>query len=163
MEVGQFSADFSFNDLQISFAVHHALDRYKRSRSVNRKANPEHLFVWVLHRLHKMFFTQPLVGRTANEFWIKSLNKKLTFIGLQSSSDQSLCFFSQLNRFFFIAAVNSCFIFVFLAYLPFSNNRRQTVDEDTCPSLSSKSLFNSSLVFRGFILLLRKMVKSSLW
>ena len=29
VEVRQFSADFSFDDLQISVAVHHALDRYK--------------------------------------------------------------------------------------------------------------------------------------
>ena len=79
VEVRQFYADSSFDDLQISFVVYHALDRYKRSRSVNRKATTEYLFVSVLHRLHKMFFTQLLVRLVENKFCIESLNNKMTF------------------------------------------------------------------------------------
>ena len=106
VEVRQFFADFSFDDLQISFAVHHALDRYKRSRSVNRKATPEHLFVWVLHCLHKNPSRSFSLGRTANEFWIEIPEQKNDFrlkkrTRVQSSSDQSLCFFCRVESFLF--------------------------------------------------------------
>ena len=67
-----------------------------------------------------------------------------------------------MESFLFRCGGQQLLFFGFLAFLPFSNNRRRTVDEDTCTPLLTKSLFNSLLIFREFILLLRKRVKSSL-
>ena len=89
--------------------------------------------------------------------WLSS--EKATFF--HCFTVQARCCLDQINLFFFMTLVNSCFLTGRRAFLPVFNSLLRIVDDDTWTPAPTRWMLSSWLVFFGSLVLFLKIILSS--